>query len=44
VWRNEGKLREKWGFGERGVFTQSPLIPKPQGDENTIGVNKALGF
>jgi hypothetical protein len=41
VWGNEGKLGENWGLGERGVFTQSPLIPKPLGGGNTIGVNKA---
>ena len=36
-----GKLGGKWGLGERRGFTQSPLIPKPLGGGNTLGVNKA---
>jgi hypothetical protein len=43
-WGENGGNGEKWGFGETGVFTQSPLIPKPKGDGNTLGVNKASNF
>jgi hypothetical protein len=31
-------------LGERRGFTKSPLIPKPLVGENTLEVNKALGF